>query len=305
MRVSHNPALRPLGSNDERQRRTLSAWGEEAHADLTRLRVGLIGAGSTGMLLGEGLARTGFLDVTVLDFDRVEIHNLDRLLHTTREDAADHRFKVDVLARAFAVSATGEGANLRALPLSVGSVEGWAEALDCDVLLSCVDRPLARFGLNIAAYAHLIPVIDAGIAVDSADGLRGAEWRAHTAAPGRRCLECLGAFDPGHVQIERDGLLDDPVYIAGLPRGSALRQSENVFAFSLGAGSLQFLELLRLVLAPADVPDIGASLYHWTTGGIDRDERDCEPGCPYARMTALGDAAHDPTSRNDPVSRVP
>lgn len=297
MRASHNPTLRPPGNDPIRQRRTLNAWGDSAHADLTRLRVGVIGAGSTGMLLAEGLARTGFLDVVAIDFDTVKEHNLDRLLHATNEDAAEGALKIDVLVRAAKQAATGIGARFRGVPTSLVSADGWGEALDCDVLLSCVDRPWPRFALNIAAYAHLIPVVDAGIAVDAPDGLRGAEWRAHTAAPGRRCLECLGAYDPGHVQVERDGLLDDPRYIEGLPRDSPLRQSENVFAFSLGAASLQLLELLRLVLAPSRVSDIGASLYHWTTGTIDRDERDCEPACPFAGMVGQGDAAHDPTVR--------
>lgn len=199
LRASHNPMLRPTGNDPTRQRRTLSAWGEGAHSDLTRLRVGVIGAGSTGMLLAEGLARTGFLDVVAIDFDTVELHNLDRLLHATAEDAAAHTLKVDVLVRAAKRAATGVGALFRGVPTSVVTAEGWAEALDCDVLLSCVDRPWPRFALNIAAYGHLIPVVDAGIAVDAGEGLRGAEWRAQPAAPGRRCLECLGAYDPGHV----------------------------------------------------------------------------------------------------------
>lgn len=295
--VTHNPALRPSGNDHHAQQRTLNAWGEAAHADMTRLRVGLIGAGSTGMILGEGLARTGFLDVVTIDFDIVKVHNLDRLLHATVHDANAGTRKIDVLLRAARQAATGIGARFRGVPTSLVKDDGWAEALDCDVLLSCVDRPWPRFAMNIAAYAHLIPVVDAGIAVDAADGLRGAEWRAHTAAPGRRCLECLGAYDPGHVQVERDGLLDDPHYIAGLPRNSPLRQAENVFAFSLAAASLQMLELLRLVLAPGGRSDIGASLYHWTTGSIDREERDCEAGCPYPLMIGRGDDAHDPTEK--------
>jgi hypothetical protein len=283
LKVSHNPDIRPVLAENEHTIRTVSAWGPTAHQDLTRLRVGIVGAGSVGAIVGEALARTGFRDIVIFDFDYVEPHNLDRLLNATAEDAKAHRSKAELLACAIQAHATAADVTVRTVPFAVVESEGWAEALDCDVLFSCVDRPWPRYALNVAAYAHLIPVIDGGIAVDTANcRLRGAEWRAHVAAPGRRCLECLGQYDPGHIQAERDGLLDDPTYISGLPVDHALRTRENVFAFSLACASSEILELLRMVVAPSGLPDVGASLYHWTIGRDDRDGTLCETTCLYS-----------------------
>lgn len=291
LEVSHNPAVRPPGSEDDRTIRTVSAWGPVEQAHLTRLRVGVVGAGSVGAIIGEALARTGFRDIVIIDFDHVEPHNLDRLLHATAGDAESHRGKAGLLASAIRDHATAADPAVRPVPFAVVEPEGWSEALDCDVLFSCVDRPWPRFALNVAAYAHLIPVIDGGIAVDTANGrLRGAEWRAHVAVPGRRCLECLGQYDPGHVQAERDGLLDDPTYISGLPSDHSLRRRENVFAFSLACASMEILELLRMAVTPGGIPDVGASLYHWTLGREDRDTAGCEKACPYSStLTCTGD----------------
>ncbi|MFP8963236.1 ThiF family adenylyltransferase [Streptomyces nanhaiensis] len=289
--VTFNDRLLPVPTATTRQVRTVSAWGAPAQADLARLHIGIVGCGSVGMLIVEALARTGIQRLSLLDFDTVEDVNLDRLLHATARDVRLHRAKADLAAHAARRAATA--AHFRATPHEASVVEpdGFAAAADCDVLFSCVDRPWPRAALNLLAHTHLIPVVDGGIAVDARGGrLRGAAWRAHVAAPGRACLECLGQYDPAHVQAERDGSLDDPAYITGLPADHPLRRQENVFVFSTGAAAAQLTQFLTMATAPGGIADTGAHLYHLTTGTLDRREEGCTPGCPYdGPLLALGD----------------
>ncbi|HTC68033.1 MAG TPA: ThiF family adenylyltransferase, partial [Acidothermaceae bacterium] len=167
IKVSYNPACERSSSVNRRTIRTVHAWGRNTHEHLTGLRVGVIGGGSVGQLVAEGLARTGFSDVTVIDFDAVEEHNLDRLLHATTDDIG--RPKVKILADALTRAAVADTFTVTPLEFSVVESNGWLAALDCDILFCCVDRPWPRFALNVAAYAHLIPVIDGGISVDVRD----------------------------------------------------------------------------------------------------------------------------------------
>ncbi|MFJ6083216.1 ThiF family adenylyltransferase [Streptomyces sp. NPDC092369] len=305
--VTFNDTLVPPPETTNRQVRTVSAWGQETQNDLARLHVGVVGTGSVGMLIVEALARTGLQQLSFFDFDTVENLNLDRLLHATDRDVRLHRAKVDIAARAARRSATGADIHVATHELSVVEPDGFAAAADCDLLFSCVDRPWPRAALNLLAYAHLIPVVDGGILVDARSGhLKGAEWRAHVAAPSRACMECLGQYDPAHVPVERDGLLDDPAYIKGLSADHPLRRKENVFVFSASAAAAQLNQFLTMVTAPSGIADTGAHLYHLTTGTIDQRLEGCEAGCLYdGQLRALGD--HTPvkvTGRHKAAERA-
>ena len=284
---------RPLPTGE--QIRTVSAWGEDCQSDLVRLRVGIVGAGSVGGIIAESLARIGVKDVVLIDFDHIEQHNLDRLLYATRKDIG--RLKVEVLAEHLAARATATDFAADRLITAVYEEEGFRAALNCDVLFSCVDRPWGRYVLNLIAYAHLIPVVDGGIAVrtNSLGKLAAADWKAHTATITRPCLQCLGQYDPGFIQMEREGHLDDPTYIEGLAKDHPLKTRENVFAFSLSCASLQMLQMLALVLAPLDQPNPGAQLYHFVGGFMEEPAfGSCHAECQFPRVIAYGDACNIP-----------
>ena len=172
---------------------------------------------------------------------------------------------------------------------------GFRAALDCDVLFSCVDRPWPRAVLNYIALAHLIPVVNAGVHIKrKSDGrMRMASWRAHVAAPGRRCLECLGQFNSGFVTVEKDGSLDDPSYIAALPTDHPLASRQNVFAFSQAAAAQAMEQYLRMVVAPSGLADAGAQRHQFKLGTTDIDGRGCEDTCIYPEVTASGESTFE------------
>ena len=282
--------IAPKPAFKEELKRTYSAWGEEKQNLLARLHCGIVGAGSVGAIIAEALARMGVETISLIDFDRIEKHNLDRLLYATVEDIG--YLKVDVAARILVKHATSGKIDIRPYPHAVTHEEGLTAALDCDILFSCVDRPWPRQVLNMLAYAHQIPVVDGGVHVSLTPSkkLRSADWRAHVALPGRPCLECLGQFDPAHVAMERQGLLDDPTYIEGLPADHLMRQNENVFAFAMNAAGLMMLQFLSLVVKPAGISNNGAQLYHFVTGTIDNDSLDsCKSTCLFKEHIGYGD----------------
>ncbi|PKQ19345.1 MAG: hypothetical protein CVT66_10605 [Actinobacteria bacterium HGW-Actinobacteria-6] len=296
LKLTFHPMLRPAPDIDGRVERTVSAWGGTIQADLGRMRVGIVGVGSVGSHVAEALARTGVGEIRLIDFDSVEYRNLDRLLHATRFDVALARSKVEVLGEALVRSASATRFKVESLEMSVCEEAGYRAALDCDLLFCCVDRPWPRFVLNVIAYAHLIPVVDGGIFVDAATNpvrMRGADWRAHVAGPGRKCLECSGQYAPGDVAADRCGDFDDPAYIKALASSHQAKHGENVFAFSVACASLEVLQALTMIVGPAGVGNIGGQHYHMLPGTIDTVTDGCAAGCPYSEtLMGLGESAN-------------
>lgn len=285
-------------------RRTRRVWGDVAHTSLARLRIGIAGLGSVGMAVAEGLARAGHERFVLLDFDEAQRHNMDRLqgAHTTDDIG---RLKVDLAAALIRRSATAESVDVRVVPSSVVEDDGYMAALDCDVIICCVDRPWARHVFNHIAYAHLIPIIDGGIVVrfraSTATGaeFRGAEWEVRTATLGAVCLACVGAYDPADVDTDQNGLLDDPSYLRGLPDSHHYKQNENVYAFSAALASMECLQLVGLAGQLPSVDGGRVQRQHWVAGYAETDEeRQCLVTCAMRDMVAMGDSQYRLTGRD-------
>ena len=292
LQVTYNDALVPELNFKEELSRTVSAWGKKEQQNLMRLRVGIIGAGNVGSIVAETLARMGVAHIKLIDFDSVERHNLDRILHSRPLDALLQRAKVQMLSRELKNSATASPFTVDALEYSVVEDNGFRAALDCDILFSCVDRPLARFILNFIAYAHLIPVIDGGIRAEAKknqNGMLRADWRSHVVGPSRICLECIGQYRSEDVSTERDGYLDDPRYIAGLSDSHFIRHNENVFAFGLSLAALEIQQFLALLLNLPGELFRKPQMYHFVDDTTEYDERTCNSNCLFPSWTALGE----------------
>lgn len=231
----------------------------------------------------------GLSRLSYIDHDLIEMRNLDRTHGATIADVIAGLSKVAVAGRATALSHTSADIDLRLVPASVLSKRGYRAALDCDVLLSCVDRPLPRHLLNAMAYAHLIPVVDGGITARVKPDGRPLhiDWRIQTAGPEHGCQVCVGALRRSDVALDRDGKLDDPEYIAGLSEDErAALARRNVFPFGMSVAAHQVLQMVGLVTGLERVGGIGPQMYHAYPGCMDVREAACQDECEYQALTA-------------------
>lgn len=290
LKVTWNDALRPPPPVQQSQIRTVSGWGEKTQADLARLRVLVVGAGTVGLDVGPRLTATGIEHVGIMDFDSVETINRDRMIGTVLLDVFLHRSKVSVAQRNMAEAATAADPHIAVYDQSICEPYGHAIALDYDVIFSCVDRPWPRAVLNQLAYADLIPVIDGGLAIDPfADGgMRNATWRSHVIRPGRPCLACNKQLELGLVGADRDGSLDDPVYIAGAHHG-VLPPRQNVAALAVSVTAGLLSQFVSLIVAPGGRGDPGPLQYLFSIHHLDHLEYQSGANCVVENETAAGD----------------
>lgn len=288
--ISWNDAVQPPPRPGSSQSRTVSAWGDRHQADLVRRRVLVVGAGSVGLDVFVRLAASGLRQLTVMDFDVVEVRNLDRLIGATPRDAHLRRPKVHVASREATAAATAHYCSVELSDRSICEPEGLRLALDHDLVFSCVDRSWPRAVLNSLAYSDLIPVIDGGIAIDTFDSgeMRNATWRSHVVRPRRPCMSCNRQLDLGTVALERQGLLRDPAYIQGA-RESRRPVNPNVAPLSVSVAASMLAQYVSFNVAPSGLGDPGPLQYAFSTHYLERRNDATSVHCATEAAEGAGD----------------
>lgn len=269
------------------------AFGDGTTRRMSRLRFGVIGWSGTGSPTTEQLVRLGAGEVMTVDDDRVKHRNLNRILHSTVNDADADRPKVEVAEEA--VLRTGLPTRIIPIPKSVKTSEAIRALASCDVIFGCVDTHTARFIMNLISTHYLIPYFDIGVMLDAErEGERKGRIKdilgtVHYLVPGRSSLISREAISLGMVASE--GLHErDPAaaaqqvaekYIRGIAVNRPAVISINMFASALAVndflarlhpyrrsanrdvGSIEF-SLGELRLTPDEEPEdcavIGPSL---------------------------------------------
>ena len=270
--------------------RTIDTWGLAMQEKMARLKIGIVGVGSVGAVVVESLARMGMENLLLIDGDKVQPHNLDRLLHARDENV--HSYKAKIAAEQARHAATAENFQVASICGNLQNESCYRAALSCDLLFSCVDRPLPKDLLNHIAYAHCIPVVFGGIFIDNKTNgrLAQANWSTSVIGPGYQCLRCDGQYTTSDVVQERDGTLDDPEYLKTAGDVETTPRNQNVFPLSAHLGSAMVLEMVRFLITEDWWPaKSGKTTYSFVSGDQERSRSGCNLNCAVHQRTGRGD----------------
>ena len=274
----------------KRQRRTVDSWGEDKQRALESLRVGVIGLGSVGSIVAEGLARIGVREMVLIDHDVVEEHNLDRLLNSSVQDIG--RAKTDVAEAAVLKASSAARISVVNIRKGIQHNAAYAAARDCDILVCCVDSPVARDVVNRIALRDAIPVVDGGVEIrktPETGNMNAARWKAHVINPYNECLRCKGQYSSSDVMLELDGSWDNPGYVRGTDR--SVPRQENVFSLSLATASELLNMTVRMVIADEWWPALDGIERNLVTGRTKARTGRCVDTCTIYRERWAGDTA--------------
>lgn len=182
-----------------------AAFTSEATQELGRLSACVIGVSGTGSLVAEQLARLGLGQVILIDFDKIEPRNLNRIVNSTLADANAKRLKVVAFAEAVT---RYRGAGV-AVPVnaSISAREAVLCASQADVMFSCVDTLDARQIADRLAASFLIPLFDVGVSIPTRRTTGGSAiadvcGRIDYVHPGGPTLQDRGVYDPASLRAE-------------------------------------------------------------------------------------------------------
>jgi hypothetical protein len=217
MVVNHDIGLySPIagGALPAHSERHAQLFGERTTGLLRQLTIGVVGCSGTGSFVIEMLARLGVKKLVLVDPDRVEYRNLNRIVGTTAADAATGRKKVDVLGEH--VARIGLDTRVDVIARELASVDAVRALAGCDVVFGCMDSHDGRRTLNRIASFYVLPYFDCGVGLvaDGGGNIDDVTAASHYVQPGRSPLIARGVISQKRADAEAMARRDPEQYRA-------------------------------------------------------------------------------------------
>lgn len=213
---------------------TLLSWFKKEKVRDARVLVA--GAGALGNEVVKNLALFGVGHIYVVDFDQIEITNLTRSVLFREEDAVNHAYKAEIVAR----RAMEINPQIKVTPIvgNLFSEVGLGLYRSVDVVIGCLDSRIARYLLNRLSFRAGKTWIDGSI-----ENLTGT---VRVYSPGVSCYECgLSREEFTNIML-RTGCAD-----VVRNQGSAGRVATTPISASI-VGALQVQEAMKVIHLDTD-----------------------------------------------------
>lgn len=262
------------------------AFSSGMRATFARMSACVVGVSGTGSVVAEQLARLGFGEIILIDFDKLEAKNLNRILNSSIDDVG--ACKVTMFAKA--VSRYRPDCTLVPVPISIAARDAILAAAEADILFSCVDTAEGRHIADRLAAYFAMPLFDVGVAIPTAPNADGSRriaevyGRVDYVFPGGSTLLDRGVYDAASLEAEYLAA-NAPATLArkladGYLQGTG-EEAPAVISLNMRAASSCVLEFIARVFPFRQYPNEERARSIFMLGEGDEDsfaEGDFEPG---------------------------
>jgi molybdopterin/thiamine biosynthesis adenylyltransferase len=264
---------------DDQFDRQVRAFGEHGQHRLSELSLTIVGLGGTGSLVAQQAAHLGVRNFLLVDDDRIESTNLNRVVGAARNDVG--RAKVEVALRM--IQQINPEAQVTLLESDV-TKEGVARrAMESDLVFCCTDSHASRHVLNQAAYQYLTPVIDMGVSINVANN-GAATFAGHSKllSPGQACLWCAKHLNS--EQVRRELMTDAQRAVDPYVQGAARVVQPAVISLNGTMASVSMTMMLAVIAGVPAAPRY--VLYQGNRARMNAAVADRDEACPFCGPSA-------------------
>jgi hypothetical protein len=187
-------------------------FGETVQQQLGQLKVALIGCGGIGAVFAEQLARLGVKHWVLIDRDRLETVNLNRMPAATLEMVDQWWYKVNYVK--WLIKRTYEiGSHVRAIPTAIEDEEAQKEIATADLIVVATDNHRSRQVSQELALKYALPLVCLGTHIEVKPNSQPRLYCRVTVPPvvGGWCLMCGNI-----INLQQAALESAPTDIADL-----------------------------------------------------------------------------------------
>ncbi len=220
------------------------AFTSDMRQDLSKLSIAIIGYSGTGSIVAEQLARMGVGSLIVVDFDHMELRNLNRILNSTHDDALIRRPKVDVFSRA--ATAFRPDLDLECIPQTLSCRASVLKVAKADIVFCCVDSHEGRLIADLMSQSFMQPLFDVGVVIPTRVDQAGRSCildingRIDYVHPGGATLADREVYTPASLRAEELAKCDPDAYAVQVKEGympGVLEEAPSVISVNMLAAS--------------------------------------------------------------------
>jgi molybdopterin-synthase adenylyltransferase len=179
-------------------------FGNNCQKILGELTVTLIGCGGIGSIFAELLGRLGVKKWILIDPDRLEEANLNRMVATTQEMAHQQLYKVDYVKQLIK-RIYHRGAHIQAIPISIENPSINKEIAASDLIVVATDNHHSRQIAQELALKYMRPLVCLGTHIDVKFDFTPRMYSRITIPPmgGDWCLMCGNIINLQKAALEK------------------------------------------------------------------------------------------------------